>query len=235
MTTPDPNPVRLPPVARPSEPARSAPDFARGVFVADKPGAEFASLRNARIAAPGAAGWLFLPVIGLCYLLHLTLVSAFGVPTAVSVGVSGVLGAVGLVLVFAHTLRGGFGKPDHALFHAAANTDTRYRLRVVIPRSRQTGRLGRWAMKLAGVEQDRLPSGDEELGPQRGGFEPIIVRPWRCRPHPAILGDRLDHRRRGDLLHRGDRAGAGVAAPHARLVPHLGLHRHRDGLGAGPR
>lgn len=164
---PDPAPANEP----------SPPDFARGLFIAGRPGPEFASVRHARIVAHGVAGMLFLPIIGLAYLLHLALVGMVGVPFIVSAVLCVVLGGAGFVLAIAHNVRLG-DRSGWDAFHKQSNTDTRYRLRAVIPQNRRTQRLSTWAMLATGLEQDQYPASADELAPITGGFEPIIIRPW---------------------------------------------------------
>jgi hypothetical protein len=168
-TAPQPNPAHA------TEP--SPPDFARGRYIAGRPGPEFASVRRARIGAHGVAGMLFLPIIGLAYLLHLTLVGMVGVPFIPSAVLCVLLGGAGFVLALAHNFRLG-DRSGWDAFHKQSNTDTRYRLRAVIPQNRRTQRLSKWALRATGLEQDHYPASAEELAPITGGFEPIILRPW---------------------------------------------------------
>ncbi len=170
---PDPMP------ADPRQPAPSplSPDFDRGLFIAAAPGPEFASVRHARIVAHGVAGLLVMPIAGLVYLLHLVLTGTLGVPKPVSLGVCVVLGAAASVYVMAHHFRFG-ARPGWDAFHKQSNTDTRHRVRAVIPPKRRTPRLQRWAMLATGLHEGRDPPTEAELAPVLGGFEPIIVRPW---------------------------------------------------------
>ena len=179
MTTPT-HPIH--PQNRPQ--ADAPPDFRNALFIAERPGGEFASLRHARLWAPAAGGMLFMPVIGFAAILHLALVH-LGAPPAISAMICTALAFVALLQLLPRVGQlsgaGGGGGPWQP-FHLQSNTDTRYRVRAVIPRHRRTPRLGRWAMLATGAEPETMPEDPAELDAVRGGFEPIIVRPWLGAP-----------------------------------------------------
>tara|TARA_R110000782_G_scaffold131928_9_gene223867 strand:+ start:10257 stop:11309 length:1053 start_codon:yes stop_codon:yes gene_type:complete len=156
----------------------AGPDFATDLFIADRPGVEFASFGRARIIAPGVGAMLFLPLIGLTGLAYAVAVGPFGLPPVVSGIVLGVLLAAALTLAYANLIRAGTHKTPAWSAFSPQSTDTRYRLRAVIPRSRRTRRLGRWALRVTGLREESLPDPGDPLDPERGGFEPIILRPW---------------------------------------------------------
>lgn len=152
---------------------RADPD---AVCFAEKPGSEFASIRHARILAPALAGMMPMVVIGGAFLLYLVLAHTVGVPRVAAAVVSVLAGAAVFLPVVGHARRIGHNSA-YSPFYANRATGGHARIRVVIPRRRQSDRLGRWALAAAGLEDERFP-GSEELLPVSGGFEPVIVRPW---------------------------------------------------------
>lgn len=160
----------------PVDPAHPEPDFATDLFIADKPGAEFVGMRRSRILAPTIGGMLFLPAIGCAALLYLGMVGVAGVPRVPAAIVCIAMGVAALVVLIAHNARA--GSVGWRGFGALQGADSRYRLRVVVPRNRQTRGMARWAMLATGVQLDQYPASQDELAAVRGGFEPIIVRPW---------------------------------------------------------
>lgn len=165
----------------------ATPDFDRGLFIAKKSGSELASLRRARLLAPTIGGMLFLPVIGLAYLFRLTLLAA-GTAEGIATALAAVVGGVGLGFVFAGTLRSRPGRSEWTSFCKVSNTDTRYRVRAVIPPARRTPALAGWvgAAGFASTPSDRPSERAEDLSPVAGGFEPVIVRPWLGVSRPPV-------------------------------------------------
>jgi hypothetical protein len=160
----------------PADPAQPQPDFATDLFIAEKPGAEFVGMRRSRILAPTIGGMMFLPAIGCSALLYLGLVGIAGVPRVAAAVVCVVCAAAALTMLIAYNARG--GTAGWSGFGSMRPSDSRFRLRVVIPRSRQTRGMARWAMLATGLQPDEYPADTEELAAVRGGFEPIIIRPW---------------------------------------------------------
>lgn len=151
------------------------PDFDRAVHIADRPGKEFESLRGSGISAHTVVAMSFMPIVCLGVVVHLTLTRSFGLPFAVSLLFCTALTAAALALAFAHVLRPGDAWED---FASQTRTDTRYRVRAVIPRNRRTRRLAGWAHRITGRVPSALPGDASELDSELGGFEPVIVRPW---------------------------------------------------------
>ncbi len=170
-------PNTMPPDPPRHDSSTLSPNFDRGLFIAAAPGPEFASLRQARITAHGVAGLLFMPIIGLAYLLHQVLTGTLRVPMPVSIVVCAVLATAACVYVMAHHVRLG-ARAGWDAFHKQSNTDTRHRVRAIIPPRHRTPRLQRWALLATGMDDGRDPPSEAELAPVLGGFEPVIVRPW---------------------------------------------------------
>lgn len=158
--------------------ARPGPDFATDLFIADRPGSEFASLARARIIAPGVAGLLFMPVVGLTVLAYAVAVGPLGLPSLPAAVALGAVCVGALTVLYAHFIRLAPDKASAWSPFSPQSTDTRYRVRAVIPKSRRTGALGRWALRATGLREEAFPDPDAQLNPERGGFEPVIVRPW---------------------------------------------------------
>ncbi|MEM9372567.1 MAG: hypothetical protein AAGA55_02905 [Planctomycetota bacterium] len=161
-------------------PSQHEPDFARDLYVADTPGNEFASMRGARIVAPGFAGQSVMAAIGLAGLLFAVLRAVFGIPVGMALLVVIPIGAAGLVYAVGLTIRASGGRKqknqDWVAF-VRATTDSRYRVRAIIPPNRRRGSLERWALLASGYEPAEPPQ-DPELEAIEGGFEPLIIRPW---------------------------------------------------------
>ncbi len=156
------------------------PDFERGLFVSDKVGKEF--------AAVGSSGALVSLVMtqGFAMLFIVPVVVFFGLRNLAGVAVfyaglvSGVLGVVIVILGIVMLRRvnqsdggtkgGGFFRDE---------SDSRYRVRAVIPPKRRSARVMRWVEAAVYAEmRDEEPVRADELEMVRGGFDPIIVRPW---------------------------------------------------------
>lgn len=153
-------------------------DFDLGLYVSDKVGHEFAGVGSSGtlvslVMTQGFAMLFLIPVVAYFALRNLAGASAL----IAWVG-SGLLGAVVLVLGFV-MLRslnqssytgGGFFKNE---------SDSRYRVRAVIPKKRRNDRVMRWVEAAVHAEvRDVEPLRADELETVRGGFDPIVVRPW---------------------------------------------------------
>lgn len=156
------------------------PDYARGLFVCEKPGHEFASVGSSGalvslIATQGFAMLFLVPIV-----VFFSLRNLMGASTLVAGLAAGVLGAIimggGLVLLVRVS-----GTRYKQGTYLKSETDSRYRVRAVIPKRRQTGKVMRWAeAAVHGEVRDGAERVVEasELEYVRGGFDPIIVRPW---------------------------------------------------------
>ena len=160
------------------------PDFGRGLYVCEKPGVEFSSVGRtgagaSAIASQGYSVMLMTPVLGF-----LLLRSFSGVPTWVALllaGIALVVILIGGISVF-RRLNSSSGNRGGSALIAQKLTDSRYRIRAVIPKKRQESEMIKWAHLTAESAINKgEPEADidaDELEAVRGGFEPIIVRPW---------------------------------------------------------
>jgi hypothetical protein len=156
------------------------PDFARGLSVSDKVGKEF--------AAVGSSGALVSLVMtqGFAMLFIVPVVVFFGLRNLAGVAVfyaglvSGVLGLVVVILgivMLRSVNRSDGGTKGGGFFRD--ESDSRYRVRAVIPPKRRSARVMRWVEAAVHAEmRDEEPVRADELEMVRGGFDPIIVRPW---------------------------------------------------------
>lgn len=157
-------------------------DYARGLFVCEKPGHEFASVGSSGvlvslIATQGFAMLFLIPVVGFFVLRNnlraSTLIAGMG---AVVLGLPILIGGLWLLRRVSSSQSeykgGGYLKNE---------TDSRFRVRAVIPKRRQSARVMRWAEAAVHGEvrdESERVIGADELEYVRGGFDPIIVRPW---------------------------------------------------------
>ncbi len=156
-------------------------DYARGLFVCEKPGHEFAAVGTAGmtmslIGTQVFAMMFLVPVVGFYILRNL-----LGVSPVIAGVLAGVLSIVIVVfgLVFLRKVSGGqSGVQKGAGVFLTNESDSRFRVRVVIPKKRQSSHVMKWAtLAMDGemVEQEQVS--EDDLGMLEGGFEPIIVRP----------------------------------------------------------
>jgi len=154
-------------------------DFARGLNVCAKPGHEFASVGSSGmlvslIATQGFAMLFLVPVLAFFVLRNVV-----GAPTwvavvsAVALAVPILVGGIWLLL----HLNQGRGKSGAYLKN---ESDSRFRVRVVIPKKRQNAMVMRWVD--AAVHGEVREEGDkpitaDDLEMVRGGFDPIVFRP----------------------------------------------------------
>ncbi len=145
-----------------------------------KPGHEFASVGSSGvlvslIATQGFAMLFLIPVVGFFALRNLAGASAL--VAGIGAGVLGLPILVGGIWLLRRVSAAGYKQGSYL----TDETDSRFRVRAVIPKRRQTTRLMRWA-ELAVRGEAREESGTlvdaASLGSVRGGFDPIIVRPW---------------------------------------------------------
>ncbi len=149
-----------------------AHDFRRLVSISDRSGGEFA---GAKIFSPGSLLIVMGPLVavGLMSVVYVVLGSFAPLPSWGRFAILPVGVLVGTLLVARYQpLR----KPDHSLGSAfATGTDTRYRLRLVVPKQREIK--GRQAWFARSISDEPDPD-ETELESRACGFEPIIVRAW---------------------------------------------------------
>lgn len=150
-------------------------DFVRTLHIAHRSSKEFESLSRSGISAPVVVAMSFVPIVCLGIITHLALVRTFGVPIAISLPVCAALTLGTLMLAFAHLIRPGEQWED---FFNQTRTDSRYRVRAVIPKNRRTRRLTEWALQITGRTPRPMPESTSDLNADPGGFEPVILRPW---------------------------------------------------------
>lgn len=150
------------------------PDFARDVFVAQKPGPEFTGVPVGGTMAQLIMSQGMFGIIGAVFMGMLILRPVFGVsPVAMILIGSGVM-IVGTFVVV-RIMGGANANNRYASVAYSSSTDTRYRLRVVLPKRRATSSAVRW---LASIENRDDTPDESELAYVRGGFEPAIARVW---------------------------------------------------------
>ncbi len=154
------------------------PDFAHGLYVCEKPGIEFVGAKTAGAGIGLIGAQLFMMIFLVPLIGFLVLRNLMGVPASVAGVIAGIVG-VGVVmggsvlLLKINSVRGKRG------MHLTNESDSRYRVRVVIPKRRQTGVVLRWVeLAIEGTAKDRHAVSEEALDMVRGGFEPMIVRSW---------------------------------------------------------
>ncbi|MBL4697552.1 MAG: hypothetical protein JKX70_01840 [Phycisphaerales bacterium] len=155
-------------------------DFERGLFVCEKPGHEFvgAGAAGTTIGLIGTqvfATMFLVPVLGFFVLRNLFGVSGLAAGIfagVVSIGVV-IFGIVFLLKINKINRKQGQGT------YFKNESDSRYRVRAVIPKKKQDSGIVRWVQLASegGVGDDNMVS-EDELETIRGGFEPIIVQPW---------------------------------------------------------
>lgn len=151
------------------------------LHVSDRHGTEFASLRKAKLIAPTLSGQLVMAVLGFAGLFFLLLRHTLGLPRVTALLITLPVGALGLVYVLGLITRLSGGRQLNKQAWSAFSkptTDTRYRLRAVIPERRRSNTLERWALLASGTESEGQSLNDQELQAVEGGFEPLIIRPW---------------------------------------------------------
>lgn len=153
-------------------PEPSDHDFRRAVSISTSPGNEFVSGGG----APAVFGFLALGVMGLVYILALPIVRLAGAPIGVAIAVP-LIALVAFLAVQVRPTDSAINKEWAAQFGFGRGTDTRFRVRVVIPPRRTGRRLRQWALRLA--EMDELgPPTESDLRFVQGGFEPVVARAW---------------------------------------------------------
>jgi len=156
------------------------PDFGRGLFVCAKPGHEFVGAGRAG-AAIGILGTQFFAMLflipGLGFFVMRNKLGASNL-------VAGVLAGVMLIVVVAMGVMvllklNKVNRKGTTGAYFKNESDSRYRVRVVIPKKRQDSAAVRWARLTveSGIGDDEQVSADE-LEMVRGGFEPMIIQPW---------------------------------------------------------
>ncbi|MCA9303230.1 MAG: hypothetical protein KC996_03820 [Phycisphaerales bacterium] len=156
------------------------PDFARGLYLSEKMGHEFSAVGKSSMLAQTilSQGFaiLFIIPIALFYGIR----NLLGGSILLAGLAAGVVGATLIILgiIAMARVRGG-NNPGTSL---KAATDSRYRIRAIIPKRRQNQGFRQWAevtLHVKPKEPEEIQQLDvDDLDAERGGFEPIIVRPW---------------------------------------------------------
>ncbi|MGV6814949.1 MAG: hypothetical protein ACWA5W_08080 [Phycisphaerales bacterium] len=154
------------------------PDYARGLSVCSKPGIEFVGAGSAGMAigllgTQAFASLFIVPVISF-FVLRNWIGTAPWLAGVIAGVITAVVVFVGIILLMQ------INKTNRKQGSFFANeSDSRYRVRVVIPARRSNSRLQRWAqLATEGGLGDVEMVSEDELMMIRGGFEPIIVHPW---------------------------------------------------------
>ncbi len=146
----------------------------------ERPGHEFASVGSSGalvslVMTQGFAMLFLVPVVVFYGLRNLAGVAVFYAGL-----VSGVLGVVIVILgvvMLRSVNRSSGGAKGGGFFRN--ESDSRFRVRAVIPPKRRSARVMRWVEAAVHAEvRDEEPVRADELESVRGGFDPIIVRPW---------------------------------------------------------
>lgn len=168
-----------------TEKTEENPDFGRGLYVCEQQGIEFSSMSSSGfagswVASQGFVVLIMFPVISYFVLRELTVVPIW-ITTMVTVGMS-VAVAVGGTVVLRRVYNSGRGRGSDGILKKQA--DSRYRVRAVIPKKRQASEMIHWAhlttqsAKYLEEREGYEGVSADELEAVRGGFEPMIIRPW---------------------------------------------------------
>ncbi len=155
-------------------------DFGRGLFVCESPGHEFVGMRKAGAVIGVLGSQVFAMLLLIPGLGFFVLWNQFGVSLLMTGLVTGatLIVAVAIGLIFLLKLNKMNRKQLPGAFFRK-KSDSRYRVRAVIPQKRQGDAIHRWAQLAA---YGRIGDGDmvsaDELEMVQGGFEPIILQPW---------------------------------------------------------
>ena len=154
----------------------ASPNFASDLHISEKQGFEFASMSSSGMAGNFIATQGFAMLFLVPAMVYMTLQKVAGMSTLSSGIIAGAIMAVVLIFGLRILIRinGGGNRVHNTPFKSS--TDTRYRLRTVIPPKKQTHTLVRWALGKPDDEFEDLD--DESLRPMVGGFEPVILRMW---------------------------------------------------------
>ncbi len=159
-------------------------DFERGLYVCEHPGHEFVNAGSSGTTMGLFCTQLFamlflIPAVGFFGMRNLA-----GASMWASALVTGVLLAVVLIagIVMLRRINRVNQNKNAGTFYTN-ESDSRFRVRVVIPKKQQGAKIVEWARAMSdeiasevvGEEADMTA---EELEMIRGGFEPMIVRPW---------------------------------------------------------
>ncbi len=160
------------PAPDPAAPADAPTDFRRGVSISSTPGNEFLS------GGGGGAivGFLGIGIMGAVYVVGLVFTRTLGTPIAAAVIAPFVALAI-YALIQTRPSYSSKAKEWAAQIGFASGTDTRYRVRVVVPPHQSGKRLRRWALRLAEIHEPGPPT-ESDLEYVRGGFEPVVARAW---------------------------------------------------------
>ncbi len=160
-------------------PAEDQPDFDRGLFVCEKPGLEFSSAERSgllvQLVTTQAFATLFLIPAAVFFILR----NLAGASTLLTI-LATVLVAIPLLILGIITLTRLNTNTKKTGAYLKSETDSRYRIRAVIPSKRQSTGVRQWAEATLGTKPPEYtpPLSPDELGFIQGGFEPLIIRPW---------------------------------------------------------
>ncbi len=155
-------------------------DFGHGLFVCDKPGHEFVGAGAAGTAIGLLGTQVFAMMLLVPVLAFFGLKIQFGVSSVIAGIVAGTLSVfvVGAGVVFLLKINKVNRKQTAGTFFKN-ESDSRYRIRAVIPKKRQGTAMSKWAqLAVEGAVGDDHGVTEDELGMIQGGFEPLIVQPW---------------------------------------------------------
>lgn len=155
-------------------------DFQRGLFLSEKMGQEFNGIGRSGVIAQliisqGFAVLFLVPVV-LFYIVRNLLKGPFWIAITIA-AVAGATLIIGGIIAMVRI--NGTGSSS---FNIRSTTDSRYRIRAIVPKRRQSYGFRQWAEVTLNVKP-KEPEPEKIVEPQnldaeRGGFEPIILRPW---------------------------------------------------------
>ncbi len=156
------------------------PDYERGLFLSEKMGLEFNSVGRSGIitqliVSQGFAMLFLIPII-----LFFGIRNLLGGSILVASLAAGGTGAALITLGIIALLR---VKGSHSPgIYLKSSTDTRYRIRAIIPPRRPSYGFRQWAEVTLHVKPKEQTTADtvtpDALDAEHGGFEPLIIRPW---------------------------------------------------------
>lgn len=160
--------------------AEPTPDYERGLFLSSKVGHEFNAISRSGILAQMVLSQGFAVLFIIPIVLFYCVRNLLGGPFYLAITIAGIAG-VAIITggIIAMVRIGGNGNAGLGI---KGSTDSRYRIRASIPKRRQNPGFRQWAEVTLNVkpkEPEEIEHLDaDDLEAERGGFEPIIVRPW---------------------------------------------------------
>ncbi|MDF1810103.1 MAG: hypothetical protein P1U42_10450 [Phycisphaerales bacterium] len=153
-------------------------DFERGLFVCSKPGVEFAGTGSAGmviglVGTQVFAAMMIVPILGFFVLRNW-----FGVAPWVAGVFAGVISVIFVALGLLFLTRINKANRNQGSYFKN-ESDSRYRVRVVIPQKQRDLRVHRWVQLASeGALREEEKVTEDELTLVRGGVEPLVIRPW---------------------------------------------------------